>query len=260
MNRSVRLRLFRHLWVQACMLVNKQTPTDSPATGSYMHPTGPNWTDTRTHCHYCGTRGGTPALPVRSHYSTKPRARFRGGWTMSRARKARRQMSGLYTFLHLQLLLAPPLLLRALQECGCLHCCGAAQASLGATQSPARPPVGRRSATTSLPLLQHDGPWGGTRGSQGVRRYPCLAASRGRDGAAAATVAAQPLPPSLLLQHSGSALPGVGPPALPAAAFPLPSAGATRARPLPPSPDLRWSRPQSEGRPQALRRPRVPAT
>jgi hypothetical protein len=67
-------------------VVKTQTPTDSHATGSYMHPTGPNWADTHTRCHYCGTRGGTPALSVRNHYTTKPRARFRGGWTMSQAR------------------------------------------------------------------------------------------------------------------------------------------------------------------------------
>ena len=39
-----------------CLLKKEQTPTDSPATGSYMHPTGPRWADTHTHCHYCGTR------------------------------------------------------------------------------------------------------------------------------------------------------------------------------------------------------------
>ena len=107
--------------------------------------------------------------------------------------------------------------------------------------------MGQRSTATPLPLMRHSGPWSSAWGSQGVCRNPRLAASRGRDRAAAATVAAQLSPPSPLLRHGGGVLPRVIPLAPPAAAFPLPSAGATRPRPLPPSPSLRWSAPSRRG-------------
>jgi len=76
--------------MHALLEKTNKTLTDSPATRSCMHP----YRALRvmvgqarhTRCHCGGSSGGSPALSVRSHYTTKQRARFRGGWTMFQAR------------------------------------------------------------------------------------------------------------------------------------------------------------------------------
>ena len=114
------------------------------------------------------------------------------------------------------------------------------QASLGTTQSLcARQWAGAAPRCRATAAARHAA--SGAQGSQGVCRNSHLAASGGRVD-------------ELLCHCGGTAAPlrrrcspKCDPPAPPAAAFPLPSAGARHARPPLPSPGLRSSAPSQRG-------------
>ena len=106
---------------------------------------------------------------------------------------------------------------------------------------PLRPPVGWRSAAVS----RHSGGAACSARSTGLSGrlpiFPSRTASGGRVNELPCHCGGTAAP----LRRRCS--PKCDPPAPLAAAFPLPSAGAKRARPLPPSPSLRWSAPSQRG-------------
>ena len=187
----------------AGMYIYKKTPADSPTIESYTHP----------------TEAHTLVATVAAQAAALRHSRFAKTTSLSRETAFAAAGPCLEHAMHAGGCLVstrscdatsrtrPPLLQRTSSRRCRLHCCRAAQASLGVTQSSARPLVGQRLGAAALPLLQHVGQQDGAQGSQGVRRNPRLAASGGWDRAAAATVAARPSPPSPLLRHGGGALP-----------------------------------------------------
>ena len=163
---------------------------------------------------------------------------------MSRARNACRRMSGLYAFLrcylahatatvaaHVIEALPPPLLQGSASVARrnpilCAPAGGPASWSRGAATAAARRATSWCAGLSGRPPKS---PPRSIRGLGSSCRCHCCSTAV----AAVTTVAAR----------RRRAPQGMIPPAPPAAAFSLPSAGATRARPLPPSPDSRWSAP-----------------
>lgn len=208
-----------------------------------MHPTGPyGRAGTHTRCHCGGPSGGSPVLSVRSHHTTMQRARSRGGWTMSQARPRQHADGRLVSTRSCWCTLArvATAAARVASKALLLHSGGAAAGVARHNPIPVRPPVGwRGAAMRATAAAQHAA--SGAQGSQGVCRNSHLAASGGRVDELPCHCGGTAAP----LRRRRS--PKCDPPAPPAAAFPPPSAGAKRARPLPPSPSLRWSAPSQRG-------------